>query len=81
MSLRSRIEELERRLPRAVVLHRSDGTTFHHHGPGLRYVGDAFKEILEGRGPLRDAVLDTVSTEGTGHGLTQLLQAIANSPE
>jgi hypothetical protein len=77
-SIRSRIEELEAGIPKAIVLTLSDGTEYKHDGPASKFYSDALKQIDEGRGPLRAAVRDTVKAKGCGL-LHQLLQAILHS--
>src|SRR5271166_3123235 len=75
MSVDSRLEALERDLPKEIVLLLDDGHTFHHPGPVFKFYAEAMKQI-ESNGPLVRACCRAVQSSD-GSRLHEAVRALA----
>ena len=75
MSVDSRLEALERDLPRELVLLLDDGHTFHHPGPPLQFYAEAMQQI-KSNGPLFRACCRAVRASD-GSRLYEIVRALA----
>lgn len=63
-NLRRQIDKLKRQLPKEIVICLRDGSEYRHPGPVAEFVAEGLRQAYEGKGPIRDACLnsDQVST-------------------
>lgn len=74
--IRRRIEELEAKMPKPVVLILDDGSMFRHPGPQLKFYSEIVAQIYAGQGPLLDIVRRAIRSEGFGAHMLELCKAI-----
>lgn len=79
MSIKTRLEAIERMVPDAIVLKLDDGSTFEHPGPAIAFYMEGMRQIAKKRGPIYHAALHYVSATGCGR-MHELLRAMALGP-